>query len=93
MKSSKKNISVRQQIYLLQKEKNKIIWEMLNSLPTDMIAASLSYVYRKCGKKTCKCQRGQLHGPYPALQIKVNNKRTIKMVKKADIIYIGNGRG
>ncbi len=85
MKSSKKFSSIRQQVYLLQKEKNKIIWDLLNSLPVDMIAASLSYVYRRCGKATCKCQRGEKHGPYPAIQIKVKNKRTIKMIKKNDV--------
>ena len=84
MKSNKKIISIRQKVYLLQKEKNKIIWDLLDSMPADMIAASLSYVYRKCGKQTCKCQRGEKHGPYPAIQLKVNNKRTIKMIKKKD---------
>ena len=85
MKSSKKSSSIRQQVYLLQKEKNQIIWDLLNSLPVDMIAGSISYVYRKCGKPTCKCQKGGKHGPYPAIQIKIKNKRTVKMIKKSDV--------
>lgn len=85
MKSSKKSPSLRRQVYLLQQEKNKIIWDLLNSLPAEMIAASLSYVYRRCGKATCKCKKGERHGPYPAIQINVKNKRTIKMIKKNDV--------
>jgi hypothetical protein len=84
MKSSKKSSSLRQQVYLLQKEKNKIIWDLLDSLPVDMIAASISYVFRRCGKPGCKCQKGEKHGPYPAIQIKIKNKRTVKMIKKGD---------
>ena len=84
MKSSKKSLSIRQQVYLLQKEMNKIIWDLLNSMPAGMIAASLSFVYRRCGKASCKCQKGDKHGPYPAIQIKIKNKRTIKMIKKND---------
>ena len=85
MKSSKKFSSIRQQVYLLQKEMNKMIWDLLNSLPVEMIVASLSYVYRRCGKTTCKCTKGEKHGPYPAIQINVKNKRTIKMIKKNDV--------
>lgn len=85
MKSRRKSSTIRQQIYLLQNEKNKITWDLLNSLPADMIAASISYVYRKCGKAICKCKKGKQHGPYPAIQIKIKNKRTVKMIKKNDI--------
>ncbi len=85
MKSSKKSLSIRRQVYLLQKENNKITWNLLNSLPSDMIAASLSYVYRRCGKTTCKCQKGEKHGPYPAIQFNEKNKKTIKMIKKNDV--------
>jgi len=35
----------------------------------DLFAASLSVVYRTCGKKTCACVRGKPHGPYFFLSI------------------------
>lgn len=35
----------------------------------DLFAASLSVVYRTCGKKPCACTRGQPHGPYFFLSI------------------------
>ena len=78
MKSSKKSTSIRQQVYLLLKEMTKMIWDLLNFLPAGMIAASLSYVYRRCGKTTCKCTKGEKHGPYPSIQINVKNKKTLK---------------
>ncbi len=85
MKSSKKATTTKQQLYLLMKERDQLIWDLFNSMPVDMIAANLSYVYRSCGKSGCKCQKGDKHGPYPAIQIKIKNKRTIKMIKKNDI--------
>lgn len=35
----------------------------------DLFAASLSIVYRTCGKPSCACARGKLHGPYYFLSI------------------------
>jgi len=83
-KSRNKISSIRQEIYLLQKQRNNLIWKMLGSLRFSMIPATFSLVYRRCGKKNCKCNRGERHGPYPAIQIKINNKMTVKMVKKDD---------
>ena len=85
MKSSKKATTTKQRLYLLMKERDQLIWSLFNSMPVDMIAANLSYVYRSCGKSGCKCQKGDKHGPYPAIQLKIKNKRTIKMIKKEDI--------
>ncbi len=41
-------------------------------------------VYRKCGKKNCKCNRGKRHGPYPALSVNKQGKQKIVMIKKTD---------
>jgi len=87
-KSSKKISSVRQRIYSLQKERSNLIWELLNSLPVAMIPASLTYVYKTCSTPNCKCQKGEKHGPYPAISIKVNNKYRLKMVRKKDITEV-----
>ena len=85
MKSSKNAKTTKQRLYLLMKERDKLIWDLFNSMPVDMIAANLSYVFRSCGKQGCKCTTGEKHGPYPAIQLKIKNKRTIKMIKKNDI--------
>jgi len=82
-KSSEKISSIRQQIYLLQKERNSLIWNLLDSLNSAVfIPASFSFVYKTCGNLNCKCHKGEKHGPYPALQIKINNKSVLKMIKK-----------
>ena len=85
MKSRKIIKTTKQKIYLLMKERDILVWNLYNSMPVNMIAANLSYVYRKCGKQGCKCQTGDKHGPYPAIQLKIKNKRTIKMIKKDDV--------
>ena len=84
-KSSKKlkqNLDTKkQQMYVLLKEKNSLIWSLLKSLPLPMISAVFSVIYKKCGKKNCKCYKGEKHGPYPAIQFKDGTKWTLKMIK------------
>jgi hypothetical protein len=41
-------------------------------------------VFRKCGKLNCKCVRGSLHGPYPAISVNKDGKQKMVMVKKTD---------
>jgi len=39
----------------------------------------------KCGKKGCKCGRGELHGPYFYKYFRQNGKMKSQYVKKADV--------
>jgi len=48
-------------------------------------------VLRKCGKKSCKCNRGIKHGPYPALSVNRQGRQKIVMIKKADAASVLNG--
>ena len=47
-------------------------------------------VLRKCGKKSCKCNRGGKHGPYPALSVNRLGRQKIVMIKKADAATVLN---
>ena len=49
-----------------------------------MIMGSYYQVYKTCTQKNCKCQRGEKHGPFPALSWSVEGKRKMVMVKEAD---------
>ncbi len=42
-------------------------------------------VYKSCGKKTCRCNRGAKHGPYPALSVHSQGRQKIVMIKKSDV--------
>lgn len=42
-------------------------------------------VFRKCGKKNCKCAEGKLHGPYAALSVTRGGGKKIVMIKKRDV--------
>lgn len=67
----------------------------LNNLRTEYILQlasagpmihGLAYgVFKKCGKKNCKCASGRLHGPYPALSVNKNGMQKIMMIKKDDV--------
>lgn len=46
--------------------------------------------YIRCGKKDCKCRRGQLHGPYHYLQFRMFRPgrgwvKTVRYVPKQDV--------
>lgn len=83
--SREKNSLIRQKIYNLEKERNTLIWRLLNSLQhSTMIPATFSLIKKTCGKRNCKCKKGEKHGPYPAIQIKIGKTRTLKMVNKED---------
>lgn len=49
------------------------------SKTTDMMKGSLAESYRSCGKKGCKCQRGELHHGYYF---------TFSVKGKAKMIYV-----
>ena len=87
-KSSKKNMSPRQEIYLLQRKRNNLVWKLQDSLPTDMIPASLMYIHKTCSTPNCKCKKGEKHGPYPAIQFKSGNKYKIKMLKHKEMAEV-----
>ena len=40
--------------------------------------------YRKCGKPTCKCARGEPHGPYLVAYYRENGRLRKRYVGKAD---------
>ncbi|MBI2195055.1 MAG: hypothetical protein HYU36_23990 [Planctomycetes bacterium] len=67
-KSRKARASVlRRKLHELEGQREGCLKELLEL--RDLFAASLSTVYRTCGKPSCACTRGQLHGPYYFLSI------------------------
>ena len=58
-----------------------------NSLfrPKRMIRASLVLIPNVCGKKKCRCKRGEPHGPYPYLSERKGGKTRMTYVKQADL--------
>jgi len=73
---------LRQEIYLLRQERKKIETHLLRI--GKMTAGSLTYVYNVCGNPNCKCKKGQRHGPYPLLSLKIDGKKTTLFIKKAE---------
>lgn len=73
---------LRQKIYYLQQERKKLETRLMKI--GKMTAGSLSYVYNVCGNPNCKCKKGEKHGPYPLLSLKIAGKKTSKFVKKEE---------
>ncbi len=62
----------------IENEKKKIIGS-LTPLLDKVLRATLSEYYLTCGKKGCRCKRGQKHGPY--LYLSSSEKGKVKMHK------------
>ena len=81
--SSERISRIRQRIYYLLKEKSAIVWNLPE--PKAMILGSFYKVYRTCSHANCCCKRGKKHGPFWALSMSIDGKRSLKMVKKGDV--------
>lgn len=82
-KVNKKDISaIRKKLFLLNRQRAKYIFSLVND--KTMVHGLPHEVFRRCGKKNCKCVRGELHGPYLALSVNKDGKQKIVMIKKAD---------
>ena len=73
---------VKKKIRFLERQRQKKIAYLLN--PKDMIAGSIYETYKKCGNKTCRCAKGDLHGPFFYLSRKVEGKTKLTFVRRAD---------
>ena len=54
--------------------------------PGSMTQGCIHIIYKKCGKESCHCKDGKLHGPYTAIVRKENGKSKLTYVDKLDII-------
>lgn len=86
-KSREKLSRIRQKIYQLRKKRGAYIEKLLH--PRPMIIGSLYEVYKTCSKPNCCCKKGKKHGPFFALSISVEAKRSVKMVRKDDLTVVG----
>ncbi len=55
-----------------------------NSLPK-MMLGSVHAQYVRCGRASCKCARGELHGTYHYLFTRVNGKVTKRYLKADEV--------
>jgi len=85
-KSREKLSRIRQKIYQLGKRRGAYIEKLLH--PRPMIIGSLYEVYKTCSKPNCCCKKGKKHGPFFALSISVEAKRSVKMVRKNDLAVV-----
>jgi len=53
---------IKQNINSIARRRIVLLSKILNTKP--FIAAQVYEHYKKCGHKGCKCQRGELHGPF-----------------------------
>jgi len=81
------NISdLRQEISILREERLKTENKLMQA--KDMLSCSL--IWRKviCGNPRCRCQKGELHGPYPYLSEKIKGKTRLTYIRKRDLAKI-----
>jgi hypothetical protein len=89
MKEVKKKIDisvVRQKLYILNGKRTRHIFSLTHGKP--MVHGLPHEVFRRCGKKNCRCTKGERHGPYPALSVNKDGKQRIVMIKKSDVLVV-----
>lgn len=72
---------IRKSISALEKERKLIFEKVL--YPGRMIAGGFVERWLECGKANCRCQQGELHGPYYYLSVLERGK--------SRMIYLGRG--
>lgn len=81
---------IRQKLALLLKERNFLEQELLNTR-TRLIKGCLSKRYTECRKGNCKCTKGQPHGPFLYMSVKVKGRLKYYYVGKKEDIKIVEG--
>ena len=74
---------IRQQIVWLREDRKRLEDSLFR--PGKMMRASLVFLANYCGKKDCKCKRGEPHGPYPYLSERRKGGTRMTYVKKRDL--------
>ena len=69
---------LRQEAFGLFREGEKLLKELLH--PPAMIAGSFYQMYKKCGRPSCRCARGRLHGPFAVLSTARGGRRSTRSV-------------
>ena len=78
------NISdLRQEISILREERLKAENRLMGA--KEMLACSLILRKVLCGNPSCRCQKGNLHGPYPYLSEKIKGKTRLTYIRKRDL--------
>ncbi len=72
---------IRKRITYLQKDREVLEFKCIR-MRSNMEAGSLIKQYTACKKGSCKCTRGELHGPFLYISQKVNGKKKSRYVGK-----------
>jgi len=80
---------IRKKLSALNEQRTQDIFSLIHGKP--MTHGLPLTVYKKCGKKGCRCYRGKLHGPYQAISVNKNGKQKIVMLKKNTDAHIQKG--
>jgi len=66
---------LRQKISQVNKKREALLQKIMKTEP--FLAAQVYERFKKCGNKTCKCARGELHGPFVWLYQKKKGQKLL----------------
>jgi len=81
------NNSKREHLSRLRQEVARSVQEMQELLrallhPRSMMVGSFYEMYKKCGRTSCPCTKGKLHGPFPVLSVSRAGHRSTRSVPR-----------
>ena len=65
-------------------ERRALLLERL-ARPPPLFEGSFTERWKRCGKSTCRCARGKLHGPYAILLRCIDGERVTQLVDPAEL--------
>jgi hypothetical protein len=82
-RGSNEDISrLRQEVAHLDERRRKLLAPLLH--PQEMVLGSFYLVYKRCGNPRCRCAKGEKHGPFSYLSLRVEGKTKLTFVRKED---------
>jgi len=68
----------RAEAFALLRECEGLLEELVR--PGPMMPGCFYGMYKKCGRAGCRCERGELHGPYPVIAATRGGRRSTRSV-------------
>jgi hypothetical protein len=74
--------------FLKESQPSTVGRRFVNPFPKMPGVGSLHLEWRECGKPTCRCARGHLHGPYPVLRWREDGRQRKALVRPQDVLAV-----
>ncbi len=77
---------LRREAFALLRECKRLLTKLAH--PSAMVAGSFYQMHKKCGRPTCRCAEGELHGPFPVIALRHEGRRSTRSVSRDGVVEV-----